>query len=324
DGAFRSLFDLVDRIDLRVAGRRTLEALITAGACDSLSPAATCGAANRAQLLAGLEGAFREAQLRASEREAGQGSLFDALGGGPDPAPELRPEPVLPDVEPWSEAERLAREKEILGFFISGHPLEKFREEVRLFDHVNTGNLRDFRDQKVELACVVTAIDRPISRRTGGEWGRLPVEDFHGTATALAFGEVWERYRHTLAQDSAVLLVGTVSGRDRDEDAPPLFLDEVHPLEGIRDSGLVGLELSLLPGDPESVAKATLAFRASPGPAPIFVEWRPPPGREGNGKSGREGGSRFRSRSIKVTPSDGLLEELRSLFGMEHVRLVKL
>src|SRR5690606_40509662 len=90
-------------------------------------------------------------------------------------------EPPPPTVEPWPESERLQREKEILGFFISGHPLDRFREEMGLFDRVHTGNLKEFRDQKVELACVVTEQARQISRRDGAQGGRSTVEGVNGT-----------------------------------------------------------------------------------------------------------------------------------------------
>lgn len=354
-GPFRSLFDLANRVDLRAAGKRTLEALILAGACDSLATRLKSGAPHRAQLLAGLDDAVREAQLRAAERESGQASLFDAFDAGPSTeAPELRPEPKLPDVEPWPEAERLAKEKEILGFFISGHPLDKFREEVRLFEHVNTSTLKEHRDQKVELACVVTSVSRQISRRNGNEWGRVTVEDYHGTATVLVFGEAWERCRDLLVQDAAVVIWGSVSGRDRDEDDPPIFLDDVVPLAEIRNTDAVALELLLSAnsGDFEAVEAATRALRSSPGEAPLYVCWLPSSaaddsrhgrvateGADTNGTghavterngSGRNGngdrstsGRRFRSRSITVTPSEALLEELRGLFGVDHVRLVR-
>src|SRR5690606_10814355 len=112
-GPFRSLFDLANRVDLRAVGKRTLEALILAGACDSLATRLPSGAPHRAQLVAGLDDVVREAQLRVAERESGQASLFDALDGGAGAsAPEMRPEPRLPDAEPWPEPERLAKEKE--------------------------------------------------------------------------------------------------------------------------------------------------------------------------------------------------------------------
>ncbi|HEX6940377.1 MAG TPA: DNA polymerase III subunit alpha [Longimicrobiales bacterium] len=333
DGPFRSLFDLANRVDLRAAGKRTIEALILAGACDSLATRLRSGAPHRAQLVAGLDDVVREAQLRAAERESGQASLFEAFDGGGATATELRPEPKLPDVAPWPESERLAREKEILGFFISGHPLDKFREEVRVFEHVNSANLKEHRDQRVELACVVTAVSRQLSRRNGAEWGRITVEDFHGTATVLAFGESWERCRHLLVQDAAVVIRGSVSGRDRDEDDPPIFLDDAVPLAEIRKTDVIAVELRLAPGagDADAIAAATRALRANPGESPLYVRWVPAP-RPGAGEPASNGGERggngggerrFRSRSIRVAPSETLVEELRALFGVDHVKLVR-
>lgn len=312
EGPFPSLFALVDRIDLRTAGRRTLEALTLAGACD--------GFGHRAQILAGLELMIREAQLRAEERVSGQASLFDAFGS--DAAPVERQEPVLPEIAPWPESERLTREKEILGFFISGHPLERFREEVRVFEGVNTANLVEYRDRKVELACVVTGVSRQISKKTGGEWGRLLIEDFHGTATVLAFGDAWESFHDLLVQDAPVLIRGSVSGRERDEDEPPIFLDDVVPLSALAGNGSLGVELQLTPGvGPEAVGAATGLFQAHAGRSPLLVRWRPPLD-NGAGSMDRNVAN-FRSRSLNVDPNKVLLEELRALFGIEGVRLIR-
>jgi DNA polymerase III subunit alpha len=309
-GPFRSLFELAERVDLRLAGKRSLEALILSGACDQF----TVPPGHRAQLMEGLDHIIREAQLRHEERASGQASLFD-LGGPAGAAPE-RPEPQLPDVPRWAESERLAREKEILGFFISGHPLEKYRDEVRVFEQVNTSTLRQFRDQKVELACVVTAVSRQISRKNGAEWGRLTVEDFYGTASVLAFGDVWEQYHDLLTQDAPVLLRGTVSGRDRDEDAPPIFLDSVVPLGQLRASGALAVEVALPDGAPaDSVGRAARVFEANPGPSALRVTVT---------RSGAATETvRLRSRSITVMPNETLLQELRELFGTERIRLVR-
>jgi DNA polymerase-3 subunit alpha len=309
-GPYRSLFDLADRVDLRVVGKRSLEALVLAGACDQF----TDPPAHRARLLAGLDSVVREAQLRHEERASGQVSLFD-LGGSAGSAVE-RPEPVLPDVPRWSEAERLAREKEILGFFISGHPLERYRDEVRVFETVNTTTLGRFRDEKVELACVVTGVSRQISRKNGAEWGRLTVEDFYGTASVLAFGAVWEQYHDLLVQDAAVLIRGSVSGRDRDEDAPPIFLDSAVPLAQLRTGGQLALELALSGSSAEAIARATAAFRRHPGSAAVYVTVE-------HGNDGATGPVRLRSRSITVTPDEALLGELRGLFGPDRIRLVR-
>jgi DNA polymerase III subunit alpha len=310
-GPFRTLFDLADRVDLRLAGKRSIEALILSGACDQL----TTPAAHRAQLFEGLDLVVREVQLRHEERASGQASLFDM--GGPAEAMPQRPEPQLPDVPRWTETERLAREKEILGFFISGHPLDRYRDELRVYDHVSTATLKQFRDQKIELACVVTGVSRQISRKNGAEWGRLTVEDFSGTASVLVFGDVWEQYHDLLTQDAPVLLRGTVSGRDRDEDAPPIFLDSAVQLGQLRAGGSLAVEVALgATAAADAVDRAVAAFRDNPGPAALYVTIV-------HGGNGASETVRLRSRSITVTPSEALLESLRDLFGADRVRLIR-
>jgi DNA polymerase-3 subunit alpha len=232
---------------------------------------------------------------------------------------------VLPDVPRWTESERLMREKEILGFFISGHPLEKYRDEVRVFEQVNTSTLKQFRDQKVEIACVVTGVSRQISRKNGSEWGRITVEDFFGTASVLAFGDVWEQYHDLLLQDAPVLLRGSVSGRDRDEDDPPIFLDSVVPLWQLRAGGTLAIELALAHGASEDlVDRATEMLRAHPGASPFYVTVTHGDSSNGNGSApGTVETVRLRSRSFTVTPSEALLTDLRELFGSDRIRLVR-
>jgi DNA polymerase-3 subunit alpha len=347
-GPYRSLFELAERVDLRIVGRRAIEALILSGACDEFG--------HRAQMMAALDMVLREAQLRQEEHDAGQVSLFDF--GDTAAAPE-RPEPPLPDVARWPESERLAREKEILGFFISGHPLERYRDELRAFEAVTTANLKQFRDQKIELPCVVTAVSRQISKRDGSEWGRITIEDFSGTATVLAFRDAWENYHDMLVQDAPILLRGSVSGRDRDEEAPPIFLDGAVPLAALRTNGSLALEVELRSDQNAAVlAAAAAAFRAHPGTSPLLVRWLPAvtdhgdgiegsgsggagtddggTERNGTGGSGGEGKARggnggraraaelrLRSRSLAVAADDALLHELRELFGAERIRLVR-
>ena len=319
-GPFHSLFDLAERVDLRVVGKRSLEALVLSGACDSLGERLPSGTGHRAQMLAALDAVVREAQLRQEERAAGQASLFDF---GETGAAVERPEPPLPDVPQWSESERLTREKEVVGFFITGHPLARFRDELRVFGDVATSNLKQFRDQKVELPCVVTAVNRQISRRNGAEWARITVEDFSGTATVLAFGEIWDEYHDLLLQDAPLLLRGTVSGRDRDEDAPPIFLDSAVPLGSLRTGGSLALEVELPADAQDPQLEQTLSLlREHPGPAPVYVRWLPGDV-DGTGNGGASRPARLRSRSLTVAPSDALLEELRSVFGTDRVRLVR-
>jgi DNA polymerase-3 subunit alpha len=304
-GPFTSLFDFLERVDIRALNRRACEALICAGALDAFG--------HRSQLLAGLETAYQEVSARRAEEEAGQGSLF----GGIETGALARVTPDLPDVRHWSDQERLAREKEALGFFISGHPLERFREVVRALGPVNTRSLAEHAGRRVELACVVTGVARQISRRDGAEWGKVTVEDFHGTATVLAFKEVWQTHKERLRQDAVVLIRGSVSGRERDEEDPPIFLDEVVPLEELERSGQLTVQIELEVGAEmvsEAFASARALLAAHPGSAPVELTL---------GSDNGAPAPRFRSRTLTVDPSSETLAALRELFGKGNVRLVK-
>ena len=306
DGSFKSLFDFLRRVDLQKLNKRAAEALISAGALDAFG--------HRAQLLAGLDVAYSEVQARQSESECGQESLF---GDSADAALK-RTDPELPEVPEWDEHERLAREKEALGFFISGHPLDRYREIVRAFEPVSSATLPEYLGQAVELACVVTSVSRQISRRDQSEWGKIVVEDFQGTATILAFKDVWQQCRDTLQQDAVVLIRGKVSGRERDEEDPPIFLDGAELLEGVPGSGRLAVQIELdfeSEVGEETFSRARQVLADHPGTAPVQLVYG-----TGNGKSA----PRFRSRSIRVDPGTETLHELQALFGKGNVRLVKL
>ncbi len=313
-GAYRSVVDLCDRIDLRLCNKRVIEALIDAGACDSLD-------GHRAQLVAALDTAFAEAQVRQQERESGQGALFG------DEAPVPRPASSLPEAPPWTEHDRLAREKAVLGFFISGHPLAKYRVEVELFGSRTTATLGQWSDQKVTIAAVVAVVKRQISKRSGAEYARLTLEDFHGTAEGLVFPEAWARLNEIIRPDGALLLTGSYSARDRDEEQAPFIVEAARSLDELRASGAIGLALRWSPAAPPTpdAARAVAALCAAhPGPAPVLVEWGDG-GDGGDEKDGNGNGAiaRLRSRSLRVDVGDDLLAALRDLLGSDHVHLVR-
>jgi DNA polymerase-3 subunit alpha len=305
-GPFESLFDFLERIDVRALNKRACEALIAAGALDAFG--------HRSQLLAGLDTAYQEVLARRAEEEAGQASLF---GGDPGSGGLARQTPPLPNVPQWEEADRLKREKEALGFFISGHPLDRFRDVVQAFDHVNSRSLQDWAGQKVELACVVTGVARQISKRDNSEWGKVTVEDFHGTATVLAFKDVWQACKEALQTDAVILLRGQVSGRERDEEDPPIFLDEVQPLEQLPESGLLSLQIELPLGTEfgeAEFAHARAVLTSHPGATPVEVMV---------GTDNGQPAPRLRSRTLNVDVSNGTLAELREIFGVGRIRLVR-
>jgi DNA polymerase-3 subunit alpha len=306
EGPFTGVTDFVERIDLRLCNKRVLESLVAAGACDSLG-------GHRKQLIEALEPALAEAQLLQQDREAGQASLF---GEADDGAAAHRHRISLPDIPSWTEAERLAREKEVLGFFISGHPLERFRDEVELFGTRTTATLGEWSEHQASIGAVVTAVKRQISKKTGKEYARLVLEDFHGTAEAIVFPDAWAKLNQIVVADAALLLTGGYSDRDRGEDHAPFIVESARRMDELKPSGAVALSLrwgAPSAPRPEALQQAAALCSAHPGPTPLYIEWT-----DGNGEA-----VRLRSRRVRVAAEEDLVRALRDLLGADSVHYVK-
>ncbi len=188
---------------------------------------------------------------------------------------------------------------------------------MRAFEPIGSATLAERPGQPVDLPCVVTSVARQISRRDNSEWGKITVEDFHGTATVLAFKDTWQAVREQLVEDAVVLVRGKVSGRERDEDDPPIFVDEAVPLEQLPGSGALAVQIELPVGvklAEDVFAKARSLLAEHPGVAPVELTL---------GNDNGVPAPRFRSRSLKVDPSSETLTELQEIFGKSRVRLVK-
>ena len=311
DGPFTTLHDLAARVDHRICNKRVLEALVAAGATDGLG-------GHRAQLFAAVDSALAEATLKQAETASGQGTLFGetpagaAHGNGSHPGPA-----ALPAVPEWTEAERLAREKELVGFFVSGHPLNRYATEAALFGTHTTRDLGKWTEGKLAVAAVVTAVRRQIARKSGAEWAKLTLEDFQGTAECLAFPEAWSKLARIIVPDGAYVLTGSYSMRDRGEEDAPFIVEDAQPLAELRAAGRIGLALRWSAHERASeTAKAVAALcSAHQGTAPVYLDWSE------NGDANDV--ARFRSRSLSVTLDEELLDALRGILGADAITLVK-
>ncbi len=318
---FTSIFDLCSRVDLRLCNKRVFEALINCGALDSLG-------GHRAQNQAVLDTALQEASLHQHEVATGQGSLFGAPEPAPDQAspsnvsqsPTPNPQsPALPNLAPWSETERLAKEKEALGFYASGHPLDPFRTECELFASHTVGQLGTWTPDRMTVAAVVTAIKRQVSKRSGSEFARLTVEDFSGSSEVLVFPEAWEKLADRVRPDIPVLLEGGYSKRDQGGENPTFIVEDVTKLAELRTNGRVIVAIDLtpegpgLPLTPHVMTDVRAIADASPGSAPLEVRW----------SDGSDPLVRFRSSSSAVSATPSTLNDLRALLGAERVRLMR-
>ncbi|HVF38322.1 MAG TPA: DNA polymerase III subunit alpha [Gemmatimonadaceae bacterium] len=303
-GPFTSLFDLADRVDLRVCNKRVFEALIYSGALDRLN-------GHRAQLNAVLDSVLREASLQQEEAASGQVSMFGTPAGS-----EAREHssPALPNLAPWTESERLAKEKEILGFYTSGHPLQPFTTEAELFATHKVSDLGAWSPDPMALAVVVTAIKKQTSKRSGAEFARLTIEDFSGSTEVLVFPEKWSVLCDHVRTDIPVLLRGGYARRDQDADNPSFVVESVTRLAELRANGqvMIAIDLQKDPSrSPELMRDIRSIVESYPGTVPLELQYS-----DGNGLR-----ARLRSRSLTLAVNTTALGELRSLLGNDAVRL---
>jgi DNA polymerase-3 subunit alpha len=218
-GVFPSLYDFCDRVNMASVSRRVIESLIKAGALDSTG-------ANRAQLTEALDRAIESATRASRDRAMGQHGLFGFA------SEEHRTEYPLAALPDWSMEQKLAGEKDLLGIYVSGHPLDRFRDKINDVAKHYTDQLEGLeKNSSVELCAIITSIVRKTNRE-GKYWAALKVEDSRGTADAMVFANRYEELLGSLREDNAVFLRANVLP---EESGPPkLSIQELVNLEDKR------------------------------------------------------------------------------------------
>ncbi|MDR7898006.1 OB-fold nucleic acid binding domain-containing protein [Thermosynechococcus sp. JY1334] len=232
-GAFQSLADFCERVpraggDSRILNRRALESLIACGAMDSLHPQR-----NRNQLMQDLPLVLEWAQGRAKDRAVGQVNLFDMLAGGSsnesggsyDPAPSAPPVDDLPD------AEKLRQEKDLLGFYVSNHPLKDIHRPAAMIAPISLADLEQYTGQGIVSVIALLTGLKPITTKRGERMAIVQLEDLTGQAEAVVFPKAYERIHGQLQLDHRLLLWGTLEMRD---DRPQLLIEDAEPLEAVK------------------------------------------------------------------------------------------
>ncbi|HKW97403.1 MAG TPA: DNA polymerase III subunit alpha [Bryobacteraceae bacterium] len=220
-GRFRSIYQFCELVDLGSLNRRMIESLIRAGAMDSLE-------GTRAQLFAAVEAAMEAGQRAQRARESGQGGLFgDAFAE--ENAPVEKPLPTVPD---WTLREKLQGEKEMLGFYVTGHPLDHYTDKIRELASHSSGNLEGLsKNTEIALCGVITGIQRKRNRE-GKPWISMVLEDREGSVEALLFTTNYERLAPMVAEDQAVLVRALVLPEENA--APKISIQEITPLDVAR------------------------------------------------------------------------------------------
>lgn len=201
-GKFKDLFQFCAEVDLSTANKRVIESLIQAGAFDSVSP-------HRAQLLASLDVAVNHGQTFQEDRKRGQTSLFDL----PSESKTI-PAAKMPDVPEWPISEILSKEKEMLGFYVSGHPLTRYEEELKAFVTRDTQTIEDARDgEELLIGGIITHVKTSLDRKKK-QMAFATLEDFVGRIEVVIFSDCYEKNRRIIRADSMVLVRGRASTKE--------------------------------------------------------------------------------------------------------------
>ncbi len=228
-GRFHDIFDFCSRVDLRLANKKTIESLVQAGAFDSLHD-------NRATLFASVESAIAYGQHVQDQTGKGQSNLFDAGGAKVDTRPKLR------TATDWSESEKLEREKAVLGFYVSGHPLLKYRDEVEGLATARLGEPELARANAQVRVCGIVGDVRRKPDRRGETMAFVKLEDFTGKGEGIVFADAFRKYGRLLEPGSIVMLIGK---NDGGADAIKVIVNEVVDIHDVRKRFARSVVLSL-------------------------------------------------------------------------------
>jgi DNA polymerase-3 subunit alpha len=273
-GRFKSLWEFCEKVDLRVMNKRVIESLIKAGALDALG--------KRGALMAAVDKAMERAQKAQKDAAQGQSGLFGLFDEGPKGRGPGGDE--LPKVADWEEGERLANEKEVLGFFVSGHPLDKYAEKLRNLSGVIStadalerkpaerrwGQQTDPSDE-IQVAGMILGLRVQKSKRDQKQYAQAALEDATGKIDLICFSRDYEKLSEQLKMEAPVVVRGVLMG---DEDAAPkISVSSIVALEDmqVKLPGGVRIRINLDRATEEMLAGIKSAADAAPGPGKVMV-----------------------------------------------------
>ncbi|MEW6357235.1 MAG: DNA polymerase III subunit alpha [Planctomycetota bacterium] len=260
-GPFKSIFHFCEHVDHRAVGRAVMETLIAAGAMDSLG-------GHRAQLFAALERALKIGGEAQADRKRGQASLFASLDGKAGAATALN---QLPTVEEWPKKDILAKEREALGFYLSGHPLDERKDELRRFSTTSIKGLAQFSDgNPVTIGGMIVSV-RPTFTRRGDQMAHFEIEDYEESTCRAVIFKAYAQYRELLTEEAIVFFKGRVDLR---METPSIQVDEVIPFNQARQklTERVRIKLDCQRADEKTLQELWRVLSANSGQCPVFLE----------------------------------------------------
>ncbi len=303
NGLFESIFDFATRVDLRVCNRRTLESLISAGAFDELDD-------NRAQLLAGVEDILSYANRKQEEKRMNQVNLFGGASGG-----GLAQEPKLKPVPKWSQIERLNNERELIGFYLSGHPLNKYSEDLKLFGKQNLGDEcinRLQHESVINFIAIITA-KRQFTDKRGRPISILSVEDLYSSLDVAVFSKEYDKYAPLLEVDNVVYITGKFTKSERGDRVSVISVERIENLrERFQDRLRLRIDIKTEGLTVDDVTKMETLFQLNKGNTMVKLAVH---SKEANAPI------KMNVRNYVIEPNNELLKGLRDVLGEDCVEL---
>ncbi|MEW5107724.1 DNA polymerase III subunit alpha [Morganella morganii] len=302
DGYFKDIFDLCARTDTKKLNRRVMEKLIMSGAFDRLGP-------HRAALMSSLEDALKAADQHAKAEAIGQADMFGALAEAPEQV-----ERSYANIPKWQDEIILEGERETLGLYLTGHPINRYLKEIERYTHGL--RLKDVnptpRGQMTTVVGLVLA-SKVITTKRGNRIGVCTLDDRSGRLEIMLFSDALERYQHLLEQDRILIASGQVSFDDF-SGGLKMVVRELLDISEAREKYARGLAISLTDGQIDEQLLHRLRGALEPhrsGTIPVHLYYQ---------KDDARARMRF-GATWRVTPTDTLLTDLRTLLGNEQVEL---
>jgi DNA polymerase-3 subunit alpha len=265
-GRFPTLAEMCERVDGRTVNRKILEGLIKSGACD-------CFKKTRATLFAQIDRTLARAASVIADRQRGQSSLFGTLEEKTAQMPE-----EIRDLPEWPQHELLAHEKELLGFYVTGHPLTPFASILEKYSLANTAGLAQLPNRSLtRIGGLIAMVQNGISKKSGKPYSMVTLEDLEGSVQVLCMNENYEKYRDLLVLNKAILVIGEVNSGD---ERPKIFPQEIMVLEDAprKFTKQVHLRLHTAHLQPEHLDSVRELVTAHPGKCPLFLCFLKPGG----------------------------------------------
>jgi len=294
---FESLFEFCERVDLRVVNKKALESLILAGAFDSVNK-------HRAQLVSSVDLAIQYAQGVQRDKRMGQTSLFDNNLG----SAVSQKEPELPDVPRWHLSEILSKEKEILGLYVSGHPLAKYSEELKSFTTHTSESLENLPDnQELVSGGIITSVKTTVDKK-GNLMAFFTLEDFLGQVEVLTFSDCYKNKNPLIKPDQMVLVKGRTSTKESEK--PKIIARDIIPLNLAyqKMKGFLHLVLEKSNCGNHLVSEIKDILSSYPGKSDVFLHIKT-----------EDENLRMRIKNVRINHSKELLGKLKDILGNDNV-----